>query len=291
MNKKTKTLLSLIGFTLFIAIAVFAYNKLGRQVKPGSALNVIDPQPQATAEATTAMEAAATAEASATPEATAEPEKTEQAVVTPESSKAPAAAEEPARTEEAAQMSAKAEAEAPEQSEATAAMSETPQETAQAEATEAAQTAKEQAAETERPRTKAPDFTVQDADGKAVKLSDFLGKPIVLNFWASWCPPCKGEMPEFNEVYQQVGGDVQFMMVDLVDGSRETKEKGAKYVADMGFEFPVFFDMDQSVAMTYGVASIPTTYFIDAEGYLVAGAQSAIDAATLMQGIGMIQKK
>ena len=274
MNKKTKTLLSLIGFTLFIAIAVFAYNKLGQQVKPGSALNVIDPQSQATAEA------------SATPEATAEPEKTEQAVVTPESSKAPAAAEEPARTEEAAQMSAKAEAEAPEQPEATAAVSEAPQETAQAEAAEAAQTA-----ETERPRTKAPDFTVQDADGKAVKLSDFLGKPIVLNFWASWCPPCKGEMPEFNEVYQQVGGDVQFMMVDLVDGSRETKEKGAKYVADMGFEFPVFFDMDQSVAMTYGVASIPTTYFIDAEGYLVAGAQSAIDAATLMQGIGMIQKK
>ncbi len=141
----------------------------------------------------------------------------------------------------------------------------------------------------QKPRTMAPDFTVQDAEGREHSLSDFLGKPVVLNFWASWCPPCKAEMPEFNQVFEEQGEEVQFLMVDLVDGMRETREKGAKYVEEMGFTFPVFFDMDQSAAYAYGVATIPTTYFIDAEGYLVAGANAPLDAATLLRGIGMIK--
>lgn len=80
------------------------------------------------------------------------------------------------------------------------------------------------APEEEKPKEKikAPDFTVVDAKGDSVNLSDLLGKPIVLNFWASWCPPCKSEMPDFNEVYKEVGEDITFMMVDLVDGQRET---------------------------------------------------------------------
>lgn len=141
----------------------------------------------------------------------------------------------------------------------------------------------------EKEKTKAPDFSVLNMDGNTVKLSDFLGKPVVLNFWASWCPPCKGEMPEFNEVYQEVGEEVTFMMVDLVDGQRETKEKGAKYVKDQGYSFPVYFDVDQNAASTYSVMSIPTTIFIDKDGYIVTGAQGAIDADTLRKGIGLIK--
>ncbi len=145
------------------------------------------------------------------------------------------------------------------------------------------------AATSEPERVKAPDFTVQDMDGKEVKLSDFIGRPVVINFWASWCPPCKVEMPEFEQVYQELGGEVAFLMIDLVDGQRETKEKGAEYVQGQGFTFPVYFDFGEA-ATAYGVRSIPTTYFIDARGYLIAGAQTAIDAETLHKGIALINK-
>lgn len=143
--------------------------------------------------------------------------------------------------------------------------------------------------QTETKKIKAPDFTVLDAQGNSVKLSDLFGDPIVLNFWASWCPPCKSEMPEFNEVYNEVGEEITFMMVDLVDGQRETKEKGEKYIAEQGFSFPVYFDTKQDAAGTYGIASIPTTIFIDREGYIITGAQGAIDAKTLKKGIDLIK--
>ncbi len=138
-------------------------------------------------------------------------------------------------------------------------------------------------------KTKAPDFTMTDADGNTVRLSDLTGKPIVLNFWASWCPPCKREMPEFDKVYGEVKDEVQFVMVDLTDGQRETAEKGAQYVAEQGFSFPVYFDTGQEGAIAYGVMSIPTTLFIDKDGYVVTGAQGAIDEQTLRQGISLIE--
>lgn len=138
-------------------------------------------------------------------------------------------------------------------------------------------------------KVKAPDFTVLDASGKAIKLSDFFGKPIVLNFWASWCPPCKGEMPEFNEVYKQTGDSITFMMVDLVDGQRETKEKGYAYVKNQGFSFPVYFDTGQQAASAYGISAIPTTIFIDKDGYIAGWTEGAIDAETLQKGIDLIK--
>lgn len=135
---------------------------------------------------------------------------------------------------------------------------------------------------------KAPDFTVYDADGNAVKLSDFFGKPIVLNFWSSRCGPCKYEMPDFNEVYKEMGDSVQFLMVNMTDGSWDTKETATKFIEKEGYEFPVFFDTDQSAARTYGVYSLPTTYFIDANGVPAAWANAAINRATMEQGLSMI---
>lgn len=133
-----------------------------------------------------------------------------------------------------------------------------------------------------------PDFTVYDREGNPVKLSDFVGKPVVLNFWASWCPPCKAEMPDFEEKYKELGDEIHFLMVNMTDGSRETVEIAAKFIADMGYTFPVYYDTAANAANTYGVYSLPSTYFIDAQGHGVARATGALDAATLQQGIDMI---
>lgn len=135
---------------------------------------------------------------------------------------------------------------------------------------------------------KAPDFTVYDADGNAVKLSDFFGKPIILNFWSSRCGPCKLEMPDFQEAYEELGDSVQFLMVNMTDNSWDTKETASKFIEEEGYQFPVFFDSDQSAARAYGVYSLPTTFFIDANGVPAAYANAAINRATLDQGLSMI---
>ena len=141
---------------------------------------------------------------------------------------------------------------------------------------------------TEPPIQLAPDFTVYDREGKPHKLSDFFGKPIVLNFWASWCGPCKMEMPDFQEKYLELGEEVQFLMVNLTDGQRETVDVASAFIDSQGYTFPVFYDTATEAAYTYGVYSIPTSYFIDAKGQPIAHAQGAIDAATLQRGIDMI---
>ena len=139
--------------------------------------------------------------------------------------------------------------------------------------------------------TQAPNFTVYDIEGNEINLSDFFGKPIIVNFWASWCGPCKMEMPDFDEAYQTYGNDISFLMVNITDGSRETVEIASSFIEESGYSFPVYYDTNYSAAITYSVSSLPTTYFIDADGNLIAHARGAIDDATLQKGINMIYSK
>ena len=134
----------------------------------------------------------------------------------------------------------------------------------------------------------APDFTVLDANGKEVKLSDFRGKPVVVNFWATWCGYCVKEMPAFEEVYQQMGSDIHFLMVNVTDGVEETVDKASAFIAGSGYTFPVYYDTQYSATLTYGAYSLPMTFFFDAEGYAIAQATGAIDKDTLLRGIEMI---
>ena len=134
----------------------------------------------------------------------------------------------------------------------------------------------------------ARDFTVQDINGNEVTLSSQFGKPIVVNFWASWCPPCKEEMPAFEKIYQEMGDEITFMMIDLVDGSRETIETGTAYITAEGYTFPVYFDITQEAAYTYKIASIPTTLFINANGELVTNVIGSLDEETLRKGLDLI---
>ena len=155
-------------------------------------------------------------------------------------------------------------------------------------APEATENPGETAAETEEKGSEAPDFTVYDLEGNAYKLSDFRGKPVLLNFWASWCGPCQMEMPDFQKFYETHGDKVNFVIVNLTDGQQETVESASAFIAEKGYTFPVYYDTEQNAAQTYGVNSVPVTYFIDAEGYGIARAMGAIDENQLQGGINRI---
>lgn len=137
----------------------------------------------------------------------------------------------------------------------------------------------------------APDFKVKDKDGNNVSLSDLRGIPVVINFWASWCGPCQSEMPDFQKVFEKYDGKVAFMMVNMTDGIQETKASAALFIIESGFTFPVYFDEDKNAAYTYSVSSLPSTYFVNTEGKLVAGARGMIDEEILERGIAMIYEQ
>lgn len=134
-----------------------------------------------------------------------------------------------------------------------------------------------------------PDFVVFTENQEMVYLSDYFGKPIVLNFWASWCSPCKAEMPAFNELYLELKDEVTFLMINSTDGKKETLETASEYVKSQGFEFEVLYDLTQMASYFYQITSIPQTFFIDSKGQLVAYAKGTIDKQTLRTAIGYIQ--
>lgn len=131
------------------------------------------------------------------------------------------------------------------------------------------------------------DFSVYDREGNQVSLSDMQGKPIVVNFWATWCGPCKSELPAFQQAYETYGDDVVFMMVDMVQGRTETKAGAIEYVDGQGYTFPLYFDEDQTAVTAYEIGAVPASYFFDAQGNLV---ESHVGAMSFEEVEGYIQK-
>jgi thiol-disulfide isomerase/thioredoxin len=134
----------------------------------------------------------------------------------------------------------------------------------------------------------APDFTVYDLEGNEIHRSDFLGQPLVINFWATWCPYCIEELPDFEEVYQEMKEDVAFLMVDVADGQRETVEIASQYVEEQGFTFPVVYDTKLDALKQFGIRSFPTTVFVDKEGAIVFAKEGKLSKDALEKGIAMI---
>lgn len=144
--------------------------------------------------------------------------------------------------------------------------------------------------ETEPEAIMAPDITIENADGEEVKFNDLLdGRPIVLNFWATWCTYCKQEMLDFEEVYKEMGDNIQFIMLDIVDGGRETVDTGRDYIEECGYTFPVYYDTLQEAAYTYGINSLPITLFISGDGELITISRGMTSKETLLKGIEILQ--
>lgn len=141
---------------------------------------------------------------------------------------------------------------------------------------------------TENSSDKVWDFTVTDEFGNEVKLSDFQGKPTIVNMWASWCGPCKSEMPDFEAKYKEYGEHINFVMVNVTDGQRETVRSAKNFITDSGYTFPVYYDTMLDASQTFGVYSLPTTLFFDSEGHGIAQGTGALSADLLQQGIDMI---
>ena len=138
--------------------------------------------------------------------------------------------------------------------------------------------------------TQVPELTLLDANGNTVSLSQVLdGKPVVLNVWASWCPPCVAELPHFEQAAKDYEGRVNFMMVNFTDGSRETMAGAKAFLAQNGYTFPVYFDTEVMTYGTYMFGSIPTTWFIYADGTALGYVTGNIaEAETLYEYIDML---
>jgi len=111
----------------------------------------------------------------------------------------------------------------------------------------------------------APDFTLEDMDAKKFSLKDYRGKVVLLNFWATWCPPCRREMPSMERLHQKFKGR-DFVVLAL--NQMEDGDQVFTFTGDLGVElsFPIVFDKDSSVSRAYGVMGLPTTYLIDKKG-------------------------
>ena len=133
-----------------------------------------------------------------------------------------------------------------------------------------------------------PDFTVLDQYGNEVRLSDYIGRPIVLNFWATWCGYCKMEMPDFNDAAKAYP-DVVFLMVNATDGIYETMESAKAYVEKEGYTFTVLYDTMESAVNAYSVTAFPMTIFIGRDGGIVARGNGMLSRDALEQGIAMIR--
>jgi len=113
----------------------------------------------------------------------------------------------------------------------------------------------------------APDFQLPDLEGQSISLSDFRGEPVMVNFWASWCGPCRIEMPFIQEVYEEWSGQG---LVVLAINKGESLSTVNDFMQSGNYSFPVLLDISQDVALEYSVWGIPRTFFIDEDGIIKA---------------------
>jgi cytochrome c biogenesis protein CcmG/thiol:disulfide interchange protein DsbE len=113
----------------------------------------------------------------------------------------------------------------------------------------------------------APDFSLESADGSIVTLSELRGRPVLVNLWASWCPPCRSEMPAMQEVYEEYQ-DAGFVILAVNSTYQDDPNDALAFVDELGLSFPILFDADGSVSHRYQSRALPTSFVIDQEGII-----------------------
>lgn len=126
----------------------------------------------------------------------------------------------------------------------------------------------------------APGFALKDLNGKSVNLASLRGKPVFLNFWATWCPPCRAEMPDLQKMYEKYASKMHFVAVN----ARESKGTIAEFLKANGYSFPVLLDSSGSVLNTYRVTGIPTSFVLDSQG-IIRGKQVGMLQASQMEAL------
>ncbi|NTW48663.1 MAG: TlpA family protein disulfide reductase [Chlorobiales bacterium] len=136
--------------------------------------------------------------------------------------------------------------------------------------------------------SKAPDFVLQTIDGKPLRLSDYKGKAVILNFWATWCPPCRAEIPDMIELQKKYGGKKNFSFIGIAVG--DELDKVQSFVRDKGINYPVAMG-NESVTDAYGqfieggMRGIPTTFVINTKGEILGHFVGSRDKATFEEAI------
>jgi peroxiredoxin len=127
----------------------------------------------------------------------------------------------------------------------------------------------------------APDFTLTSLDGETITLSRYAGKPVVLNYWATWCPPCRIEMPHFQRASEEYNGRVIFLGINQAESEQLIRDFRAEY----GLTYPLLLDPDLTAHNLYSVLNLPTTVFIDAQGVVREVIVGTVNAAVLQDRI------
>jgi peroxiredoxin len=127
--------------------------------------------------------------------------------------------------------------------------------------------------------SEAPDFTLKDIDGKEVKLSALRGRPVMLNFWATWCPPCRSEIPTIAELYKSTHKDGAYEILGVATQSDNSTIKA--FAQEFGMTFPIAPDVESRITSLYHVLPIPTSFFIDKDGIIRDTHVGIVDKETM----------
>lgn len=136
----------------------------------------------------------------------------------------------------------------------------------------------------------APDFELETLEGETAKLSDYRGKKVILNFWTTWCPPCRAEMPHMQDYYDQKAKEdnVEILAVNLTTADHGM-EKITSFVSEYGLAFPILLDAEGDMGTVYQAVTIPTSYILDTEGRVRNKFVGPMDQATIEELIGKIE--
>lgn len=135
-------------------------------------------------------------------------------------------------------------------------------------------------------KVQANDFKLQDLSGKNVSLSDFKGKKVFLNFWATWCPPCRGEMPDIEKLYDETKNSDLVILAINIGEDRDTVQS---FLKSNNYNFNVLLDISQSTAGKYNISGIPTSYFINKDGTVSAKKIGAMSLSEMKSYINALK--